>query len=121
MTRCIKKPKMIDSGKMNSLALRLQTLIEKDFPDLDQRMDKVFFTLPALEGEEMEKAIEDFQELDIYIGKEYEDIILTANTWLQSGEITDLQADYLKSIANDFLDVRQDIINKYGIYQKETA
>lgn len=121
MTKCIKKPKIIDSGKMNSLALRLQTLIEKDFPELDQRMDKVLFTFPALEGEELEKAIEDFQKLDIYIGKEYDDIVLTAKTWMQSGEITDLQCNYLHLLSKDFLEVRQDIIEKYGFDQMETA
>lgn len=120
MTRCTKKPKMIDSGKMNSLAARLQTLIEKDFPDLDKKLEKLLFTFPVLEGEELEKTTGEVQDLDIYIGKEYDDIILTANVWLQSGEITDLQSDHLNLVANDFLAARQDIIFKYGFDQQET-
>ena len=118
MTRCTKKKKLriVDSGKMNSLEKRFTNLIEINLIELDRAIANFL----QVQESDLEEAKEHFHNIDNEITKEYQDIYLTAQTWLQAGDITQFQYDHLGVIEQQLRADCQQLLTKYGITPGET-
>jgi len=110
------KVQIIDSGKMNSLLKRFDVLIDNDFARWDQAIIH-FLQVDESGFYEAEAAC---KNIDNEITAEYKDIYLTAQAWLQAGEITHFQYAHLQQRELELREAYQNLLDKHGLNLGDT-